>query len=187
MKIKVFKINDTNYVYATSNMIGYMNGDNGCGYYHETASTEIDAVTKVIRKMMDNGDIEPANEMMRRFKKRYQNLSRQITIVDIDDTTITFDDDSYIEWSHYQDCCEHTYADFSQIEDCVGMKFRTPIEFQDADGYGFRFGNGINMVFVPCYSEQNGYYSYSVDVEFYDAETEICTTDSFEGEHIYRP
>ena len=179
------RINVTDHsAYATSNS---MSGDNGRGYYYETASTEIDAVNKVIRKMMENGDIEHANEMMRRFKKRYQNPPREITIIAIDDERITFDDESYIEWSHYQDCCEHTYADFSQIEDCVGMKFMTPITFEQADDYGFRFGNGINMVFVPCYSEQNGYYSASVDVEFYDAATEISTSDSFDGELIYEP
>lgn len=159
----------------------------GSGSYYETHETEIGAVTKVIRKCHEYGDIETANEIMRRFKKVFQNPQREITITEVTDDTVEFNDGSYIQWSHYQDCCENTYADFSQIEDCVGMKFRTPIQFEQADSYGFRFGNGINMVFVPCYSEQNGYYSASVDVEFYDAELEVSYCDSFEGELLYEP
>ena len=33
--------------------------------------------------------------------------------------------------------------------------------------FGFRFGNNPqNMVFVPCYSEQSGYYSSDVDIYY---------------------
>ena len=31
---------------------------------------------------------------------------------------------------------------------------------------GFRFGDNQAMFFVPCYSEQNGYYSSDVDIYY---------------------
>ena len=41
--------------------------------------------------------------------------------------------------------------------------------FEAVPNYGFRFGNANNLFFVPCYSEQNGYYSDDVDI-FYGGE-----------------
>lgn len=39
------------------------------------------------------------------------------------------------------------------------------IDFEEIPGYGFKFGNKpYNMHFVPCYSEQNGYYSSDVEI-----------------------
>lgn len=41
--------------------------------------------------------------------------------------------------------------------------------FEAVDEAGFRFGNEGNMFFVPCYSEQNGYYSTDLQI-FYNGE-----------------
>lgn len=58
------------------------------------------------------------------------------------------------------------YAAFTSIDDIAKeWEFEHPIIFEKCD-WGFRFGNKDKMVFVPCYSEQNGYYSYSVDIYY---------------------
>lgn len=82
---------------------------------------------------------------------------------------IIFDTGDYIRFDHKQDCCENNWADFSQLEDTVAMDFEFNMDellFESTDGEGFRFGNDGNMFFVPCYSDQNGYYSSMIDIYF---------------------
>ena len=38
-------------------------------------------------------------------------------VVKIDEEKIVFDNDTYITFSHNQDCCEYNYADFIQLRD----------------------------------------------------------------------
>ena len=84
-----------------------------------------------------------------------------------DDEYLEFDTGDRITFSHYQDCCEINYADFDQIDDLARhWDFKAPLIFEKVDGCGFRFGNIGRMVFVPCYSAQNGYYSSDLDIEF---------------------
>lgn len=80
---------------------------------------------------------------------------------------IKFDNESEITFGHAQQCCEHNYADFEQLEDLAKeTEFKEPLDFEEAE-YGFRFGNKpLKMFFVPCYSEQNGYYSSDVDIYY---------------------
>ena len=88
-------------------------------------------------------------------------------IIVAEENRIGFDDGTRIECSHYQDCCEHNYADCEAIDDiCRATDFDTShLVFEALDGQGFRFGNMPNkMFFVPCYSEQNGYYSSDIEV-----------------------
>lgn len=62
------------------------------------------------------------------------------------------------------------YADFNQIDDLATetVFYENEFVFNAFENYGFIFGNrGGNMVFVPCYSCQNGEYSASVDI-YYD-------------------
>jgi hypothetical protein len=99
-----------------------------------------------------------------------------IKIVRAEKEILVFSDGTTITSCHCQDCCEYNYADFSAIDDLAReWEFRHPLTFE-ASNYGFRFGNKDKMVFVPCYSEQNGYYSYSVEIYyngapvFYDLE-----------------
>jgi len=40
--------------------------------------------------------------------------------------------------------------------------------FERVEGSGFRFGNENKMFFVPCYSEQNGYYSTEIEIYYND-------------------
>ena len=80
---------------------------------------------------------------------------------------ILFDNGNVITFDHDQDCCEHNYADFSQLEDTVAMdtEFDENLMFEAFGEKGFRFGNPGKMFFVPCYSKQNVYYS--TDIEIY--------------------
>ena len=90
-------------------------------------------------------------------------------VVKIDEEKIVFDNDTYITFNHHPDCCEYNYADFMQLKD-TGIEnetFDTNLIFEKVDGSGFRFGNVGKMYFVPCYSEQNGYYSTDIDIEYH--------------------
>ena len=61
-------------------------------------------------------------------------------------------------------------AEFEEIDDLAkNFEFSGNLIFEAVPGSGFRFGNNPqNMVFVPCYSEQNGYYSSDVDIYYND-------------------
>lgn len=86
----------------------------------------------------------------------------QINEVTVD--SIIFSDGSELIYKHEQDCCENNYADFGQIDDlALSYSFKTPLKFELCDE-GFRFGDGQKWVFVPCYSDQNGYYSNELDI-----------------------
>ena len=86
----------------------------------------------------------------------------------VDDYSIRFDNGNFITFFHEQDCCEHNYADFSQLEELAyNMEFSTNLVFEKVHRSGFRFGSGGRMFFVPCYSEQNGYYSDDIYI-FYN-------------------
>lgn len=89
-------------------------------------------------------------------------------IKQITEDHILFTNGDTITYDHEQDCCEYNYADFKQIDDIAyHFEFEEPIVFESIDGAGFRFGNPDKMVFVPCYSNQNGYYTHEVDI-FYN-------------------
>lgn len=97
-------------------------------------------------------------------------------IAEVTEEYILFDNGDRITYDHEQDCCESNYADFEQLDDIARTTdFDTPIEFEDAEEYGFRFGNNDGrMFFIPCYSQQNGYYSNDVDI-YYNGELVINT------------
>lgn len=105
-------------------------------------------------------------------------------IVRVNSNAIEFDNGNMITFDHYQDCCESNYADFKQLEERArDIKFVKHLKFEEVDGYGFRFGNGGNkMFFIPCYSEQIGFYLSDVDI-YYDGryvlnvEAEILNDD----------
>lgn len=95
-------------------------------------------------------------------------------IVNITDEEIIFDNGSTISFDHGQDCCEWNYADFSQIDDIAkDYNFNEDLKFEPIEGAGFRFGNNNQMVFVPCYSEQNGYYSCDIEIYYNDKQV-LC-------------
>lgn len=87
-------------------------------------------------------------------------------IVSITDEQIIFDNGTSISFDHNADCCEYNYADFNQLDDVAKSTFfDSNLCFEFVDGAGFRFGNQPDrMFFVPCYSEQNGYYSTDISI-----------------------
>jgi len=90
----------------------------------------------------------------------------EIEITEINDEYILFSNGSKISYDHDQDCCEWNYADFEQLDDIARKtKFTLPLQFEGVEGSGFRFGNEPGkMFFVPCYSEQNGYYTSELNI-----------------------
>lgn len=107
-------------------------------------------------------DAEKCLTGMTRWPDYTANLKRKIDSVSY--TSIIFDDGTEITYTHEQDCCEHNYADFEQLDDLArGYTFKGKLLFESCEG-GFRFGDSRRMFFVPCYSEQNGYYTYEVDI-----------------------
>lgn len=87
-------------------------------------------------------------------------------IVKAEQEYLEFSDGTTITSFHEPNQIEDNYADFSQIDDLAyEWDFENPLTFEKCD-CGFRFGNKDKMVFVPCYSIQNGYYSCSVDIYY---------------------
>ena len=85
----------------------------------------------------------------------------------VTDEAIIFDNGSTITFDHSPDCCEWNYADFLQIDDIAkDYNFNENLKFKPIEGAGFRFGDNNQMFFVPCYSEQSGYYSYDIDIYY---------------------
>lgn len=79
----------------------------------------------------------------------------------LDYNCIIFDNGYKLTTYHAQDCCETNYADFSQLEDTgiLNEEFdeNLPINIVDEQGFLIQAKSGYSY-FVPCYSEQNGYY-----------------------------
>ena len=83
----------------------------------------------------------------------------------VTDDYIEFDTGDMIWSCHEPTCCEDNYAAFKEVDDLAfEADFDQPLIFESVSG-GFRFGNKGKMFFVPCYSDQNGFYTDEVDIE----------------------
>ena len=104
-------------------------------------------------------------------------------IIKVDGEAIRFDNGNSITYEHYQDCCEYNYADLEQLDDLArDTEFDEPLEYEAVEESGFRFGNkNGKMFFIPCYSEQNGYYSDDIEIH-YDGEKVLHFTADFRCE-----
>lgn len=79
---------------------------------------------------------------------------------------IEFSDGSVLVDLHEQDCCENVFADFSNLDsDIMSYDFKGAIKIEEARE-GFKFGDGRRWFFVPCYNEQNGYYSDNLSIAY---------------------
>ena len=88
-------------------------------------------------------------------------------IKEANEDMILFDNGYKIQCESKAICCAWNYADFEQIDDIAMLyDFDEDIIFEAVDFYGFRFGDKRGMFFVPCYSEQNGYYSSEIEIIF---------------------
>lgn len=74
---------------------------------------------------------------------------------------LLFDDGTTVQDYHQQTCCEHVYADWQQLQDTTIWDE----EFDDVVIEGVpNAGIRVNKYFVPCYNEQNGYYSSNLRI-----------------------
>ena len=78
-----------------------------------------------------------------------------------------------ISLSHYhsQDCCEHVYADWLMIQDYLSQiegKEISKLIIKAVDEIGLLLCFDDVKVLIPCYDEQNGYYSSNLELS-------ICT------------
>lgn len=82
---------------------------------------------------------------------------------------LEFDNGLKVYGEHHQDCCENNYLDFEQLQ--VGDEFEdveSPVEFLaiikiKEDGFSIKDKTGVPK-WVQARSEQNGYYSSSIDL-----------------------
>lgn len=93
-------------------------------------------------------------------------------VKDIVEDGVFFDNGDFMGYEHCPDCSEINWPDFRQLKDTgiFNEKFNTPLTFEKCD-YGFRFGNEGKMYYVPCYTDQNGYYSNDVKIVYLDHNT----------------
>ena len=90
-------------------------------------------------------------------------------IKQVTDEAIIFDNGNSITFDHEQDCCEDNYADFSILNENVvnyDYNFKENLKFRAVEGMGFKFGSDGRWIFIPCYSEQNGYYTEEIDIYY---------------------
>lgn len=90
-------------------------------------------------------------------------------IKQVTDEAIIFDNGNTITFDHEQDCCEYNYADFSILNENVvnyNYDFKENLKFRAVEGMGFKFGSDGRWIFIPCYSEQNGYYTEEIDIYY---------------------
>ena len=90
-------------------------------------------------------------------------------IKSVTDDIIKFDNGNYIYFDHDADCCEWNYADFSILTPNTvnyDYDFSPNLEFKFIEDLGFCFGSNDRWIFIPCYSEQNGYYTDEIDIYY---------------------
>ena len=112
-----------------------------------------------------------------RFFERELNDKEIVTLQRLNDDDsiqggILFSDGTMLIDKHYQDCCEHVYADWSTVAEESGLSY---VDFSNltvemVESGGIRIGNGVQKFFVPCYNCQNGYYSDCLDIVFIGAD-----------------
>jgi len=93
-------------------------------------------------------------------------------ISEVTEEAIIFNNGNKITFDHDQDCCEWNYADFSVLNEenpLYYTEFDENLSFESVPNSGFRFGNKEKnlWIFIPCYSEQNGYYTDEIDIYYH--------------------
>ena len=80
----------------------------------------------------------------------------QLVVKKITDNGIQFTNGMSLSHDHVQDCCENVYAGWkSGFADGITLEPTHQLSILIVPEAGIR----VNGVFVPCYNEQNGYYS----------------------------
>lgn len=103
-------------------------------------------------------------------------------IIAWDTDDIYFSDSSFICYEHEADCCEYNYADFGVLSTFYhGEEFSSV--FIEAKEKGFllhlrdvaqfkQFGETMK-IWIPCYSDQSGYYSADLTVFYCDKKEHV--------------
>ncbi len=101
-------------------------------------------------------------------------------IVKITEEYLEFDNNYKLGYYHEQDCCEHVYADFENMQ-IMNPFINKPmsvseLEFEEnlfnnlkgIEGVGFELMSkeGIRVL-ISCYNRQNGYYSSNLSLILY--------------------
>lgn len=89
-------------------------------------------------------------------------------IENVTQTEIIFDNGNIISFNHEQSCHERNWADFSELTKNtpnIDHDFDPDLEFEFISAIGFKFGDKDVKLFVPCYSDQSGYYYDTADIE----------------------
>ena len=95
---------------------------------------------------------------------------------------IEFTDGFTIADMHEQDCCENVFADWEYLlDECPVGSVLDVNRFERVPDAGIKIGG----YFIPCYNQQNGYYSSDLTVIFRTAdgwEKQIDITDCVKDE-----
>lgn len=94
-------------------------------------------------------------EKLNQFK-----IEDEVLILDFDKQKIT------LESVHERDCCESVYAEWEAISDysrIIGKKYES-LTIKGVEGEGLLLCFDNEKVFIPCYNEQNGYYSDDLSI-----------------------
>lgn len=109
-------------------------------------------------------------------------LENPTKIKSVDSSTIRFEDGSYLEHDHDASCCECNYADFDCVKDSILLdRIFDVIVLEEGD-----CGVLLNGYLINCYSEQNGWYSSSVDITYKNSNGEQILFLQVEGDLIER-
>ena len=120
----------------------------------------------------------------------------------INDCGIIFNNGTKLSHYHRQDCCENVYADWEYLKQynvlpSTGETISIyDIEFDDSitNNIDYEKNMGIKLIsktgdkwFIPCYNEQNGYYSsnLSLIIEFEDKPTITIDITDYVEDKIY--
>ena len=122
-------------------------------------------------------------------------------IKQIDEDEIVFDNNYELRYYHEQDCCESVYADFEMLKNYnVSVKTGKNINIKEiefvetleslVEGVPQAGFNIISITgekfFIPCYNEQNGYYSSDLELILVKDKTrEIMDISEFVKDDIY--
>ena len=103
-----------------------------------------------------------------------------------DDDRIYFSDGSTISYHHVQDCCESNWADFSVLEIHYRQEEFVNFDIIPVEDLGFilsleseqipfspisflgewgHYYTPNKKILIPCYSDQNGYYSTNLIID----------------------
>ena len=90
-------------------------------------------------------------------------------VISVGEDFIEFDNGLYLESYHQNDCCEHHYLYFKDldIDDFKGLEFDLIGEdfFERVEGYGIELKPIVgHPVRIPGYGSNNGYYSSNLSL-----------------------